>query len=171
MKPTLYAALAVCAISFTALFVSSDAARARPNEKAGDADDTKKAQIEREKKFKEALTNVTLQGRWRLVKDGKLGDEAEEKYTISSVTKIGKLWFITARIQYGNKDVTVPVPVHVNWAGDTPVISVTDAGIKGIGTYSARVMIYNGLYTGTWTGKGYGGFLSGRIVKNAKNLK
>lgn len=171
MKPTLYAALAICAVSFVLLVGSSADVRARPNEKAAAEDDATTAQLEREKQFKEALTNVTLEGLWRLVKDGKLGDEQGEKYTISSVTKLGKLWFITARIEYGNKDVTVPVPVRVNWAGDTPVISITEAGLKGLGTYSARVMIYGGLYTGTWSGKGYGGFLSGRIVKNAKSSK
>ena len=120
-----------------------------------------------EKKFKKDLTDVTFVGRWRLVKDGKLGEEKEDRYTIRSVTRVGQAWFITARIQYGDLDVTVPVPVRVEWAGDTPVISVTNAGIPGVGTYTARVVISGGLYAGTWFGKGYGGLMSGAIVKNA----
>ena len=54
----------------------------------------------------------------------------------------------------------------VRWAGDTPVISVTNFGIPLIGTYSARVVIYQGQYAGTWSGKTHGGHLFGKIVKN-----
>jgi len=32
------------------------------------------------------------------------------------------------RIQNGKRDVTAPVPVAVKWAGDTPVIMLTDHG-------------------------------------------
>ena len=130
----------------------------------------KKQQLEG--KFKEALTNATLDGRWYLInKDGELGKERKEKYSIRSATKnplITDGWLILARVQYGNKDVTLPVPVRVKWAGDTAVIQVTDAGLPGLGTYTARVMIYNGYYAGTWFGKGYGGILSGKIVKTEK---
>lgn len=119
-----------------------------------------------EKKFMETLSNATLVGRWRLAKDGKLGDEKEDKYTISSVTKVGAdLWLFAARIQYGGTDVTVPVPVKVFWAGDTPVISITNAGIPGVGTYTARVMVYGEYYTGTWSASDHAGFLSGCIVR------
>ncbi len=124
------------------------------------------AQEELEKKFKEALTDAVLTGRWRLVKDGKLGEEKEEKYTITSAAKAGaELWIILARIQYGGKDVTLPVPVTVKWAGDTPVISITNAGLPGLGTYTARVLIYEGIYTGTWSASDHGGTLAGTIAK------
>ncbi len=136
------------------------AEKVAPQKKAPD-------RAELEKKLQETLTNVTLVGSWRLVKDGKLGEEHRERYTISSVTRLGEIWLITARIQYGDRDVTVPVPVRIEWAGDTPIISVTDAGIPGVGTYTARVMIYRGLYSGTWFGKGYGGLMSGTITKNS----
>lgn len=119
-----------------------------------------------EKRFRETLTGATLTGRWRLVTDGKLGGEREEKYSIRTATKVSKdYWLITARIEYAGKDVTVPVPVKVVWAGDTPIITVTDLGIPGLGTYTARVMVYRDLYTGTWFGPGHGGLMSGSIVK------
>ncbi|SRR6266545_2538596 len=119
-----------------------------------------------EKKFVETLSGATLSGRWRLVHDGKLGEEKEEKYTIGTVSKWGgDTWVINARIQFGDKDATVPVPVKVLWAGDTPVISITNAGLPGLGTYTARVLIYEGLYSGTWFGPGHGGFLSGKLEK------
>jgi len=119
-----------------------------------------------ERKFQDTLTNVVLSGKWRLVEEGKLGEERDEKYTISSARKVGAdRWIIEARIQYGEKDVKLPVPVHVYWAGDTPVISVTEAIIPFLGTYTARVMIHGGYYTGTWSGPGHGGFLSGLLVQ------
>jgi len=116
----------------------------------------------KEQAFRDTLTNTTLSGKWRLVKDNELLEENEETYTIQSVKKVaGDFWLITARIRYADKDVTIPVPVRVKWAGDTPIISVTEAGLSGLGTYTARVMVYRNLYTGSWFGKDYGGFLNG----------
>jgi hypothetical protein len=118
-----------------------------------------------EEKFAATMKGATLAGKWRLVKDGKLGEEKEDKYTIRAATKVGEdLWLISARVQYGGKDVAVPVPVKVFWAGDTPVISITNAGLPGLGTYTSRVLIYDGYYTGTWSGPGHAGFLSGLIT-------
>lgn len=129
-------------------------------------EDADPEQLRREKEFAETLSNAVLVGRWRLVKDGELGSEREERYTVSSVNKVaGDLWLVNARVQYGEKDVTLPVPVNVRWAGDTPVLSVTDVGLPGLGTYTARVLFYKDLYTGTWFGPGHGGFLSGRVVR------
>ena len=155
---------------------AADSFREGDKTKAANQDDAKDEeaaakQRELEGKFKEALTNATLDGRWYLIKDGELGKERREKYSISTATKIPLVtdgWLILARVQYGDKDVTLPVPVRVKWAGDTAVIQVTDAGLPGLGTYTARVMIYNGYYAGTWFGKGYGGILSGKIVKTEK---
>ena len=150
---------------------------ATAQEKPGAGDNAKKdpgpeastenvSRAELEKRFSDTLTGATLIGRWRLVKDGGLGEEREEKYSISAATKVGgDLWLITARIQYAGKDVTVPVPVKVLWAGDTPIVTVTDAGIPGLGTYTARVMFYRDLYTGTWFGPGHGGLMSGSITR------
>ena len=54
-------------------------------------------------------------------------------------------------------------PIPVKWAGDTAVITVTNMGIPGMGTYSARVMIYDGQYAGMWTGTNHGGQMWGKI--------
>jgi len=131
-------------------------------------EDAAKRQAGLEKKFKDTLTNAILEGRWSTIAKGKLGTESTERYTVSRVIKLGdsKQWIIFARVQYGKKDVTLPVPVRVEWADDTPVISITNAGLPGLGTYSARVMIYEGLYAGTWFGAGHGGVLSGQILKS-----
>ena len=108
-------------------------------------------------------------GRWVALSEGKLGRERDEKYTINNVRKgEGEQWIITARMQFGNVDVNVPVPVDVKWAGDTPVISVTNLSIPGVGTYSARVLIYDNTYAGTWSGGDHGGLMNGVVEKQPK---
>jgi hypothetical protein len=119
-----------------------------------------------EAKFKTTLTDATMSGRWCLIKDGELTPEKPDKYTIVGVNKLfGDRWLIRARIQYGGKDITAPVPVRVKWAGDTPVITVDDVGIPGSSTYSARVVIYDDSYAGTWSGPNVRGLLSGMITR------
>ena len=90
------------------------------------------------------LTGATLEGAFTV--NGRENEPLrQEKYTIEGVTKLaGGYWTINARIEYGDHDVTVPVPVRVEWAGDTPVIQLTDATIPGLGTFSARVLFYAG---------------------------
>ena len=120
---------------------------------------------ELEAKFKATLTNATLTGRWCSIKDGALSPEKEDKYTITGVTKLGgDAWIVNARIQYGNKDINAPVPVHVKWAGDTPVLVVDNIPVPGGGVYSARVLIYEHTYAGTWSGGEHRGLLNGLIT-------
>ena len=130
---------------------------------------------ELEKEFGATLANATLQGTWQMTgKDGLSGrapltDPRPESYTISRAVKLtGDHWLITARIRFGETDVTLPVPVRVLWAGDTPIITVDSWTLPGMGSYSARVMIFGGFYTGVWfsTEKDYGGTLSGRVLRD-----
>ena len=121
---------------------------------------------ELEAKFKATLTNATMSGRWALIKDGELTPEKPDKYTIVGVNKLfGDRWLIRARIQYGEKDYTAPIPVRVKWAGDTPVITVTDVGLPGGASYSARVVVYDDSYAGVWSGGPMRGLLSGMITR------
>jgi hypothetical protein len=58
------------------------------------------------------------------------------------------------------------VPVEVRWAGDTPMIQVSDLSIPGLGDeFSARVLFYQGRYAGTWSHGKVGGTMFGRIEK------
>ena len=127
-------------------------------------------QEELEAKFIATLTKATMSGRWCLIHKGKLTPEKEDKYTISRVTK-GKdgVWFMMTRIQYGNFDATLPVPVKVEWAGDAPVIIVDGISMPGGGnTYSARVIVYEDSYAGTWSGGKVKGLLSGMITRESE---
>ena len=130
------------------------------------------SQEQREAKFVATLTNATLAGRWCLIKDGKLTPEKEDKYGIRSVSKLPNgSWIIKARIQFGKFDMVLPVPVKVEWAGDTPVIIVDGMGLPGGNLYSARVVVYDDSYAGTWSGGPNKGLLSGMITREKPEKK
>ena len=129
---------------------------------------TQPSQADLEKRFAETMTNAVLVGRFSTGRSDR--EPREERYTISSARKVmGDRWLITARIQYGNRGETAPIPliVPVKWAGDTPVISVTDLTIPGMGTYTARVMIFKDQYAGMWDAGDHGGLMWGRIERAA----
>ena len=118
------------------------------------------------KRLETDLTNVKLIGRFTVA--GREDREPRpEEYTISSAMKLpdGDLWLIKARIKYGDKDTTVPMPLEIKWAGDTPVITLTDLAIPNLGTFTARVVIYDNRYAGTWQHGKVGGNLFGKIEK------
>jgi hypothetical protein len=133
---------------------------------------------ELEKKFAETMSGATLVGNFTVV--GMPGDKPlkEDRYTLGKVSKIknesnpnSDLWSFEARIQYGDHDVKLPLALPVKWAGDTPVISVSDVAFPGLGTYSARVVVYRDWYAGTWHGGNHGGHLFGRIVREGADAK
>jgi hypothetical protein len=116
---------------------------------------TQPSQADLEAAFAARLSNAVLAGQYTL------GNSApkKDKYTLISVRKLkDDEWLFSARVQFGNKDVTIPMFIPVKWAGDTPVISVTKLKIPAMGTYTARVMIYADHYAGS-------GHLWGRIEK------
>ncbi len=120
------------------------------------------------KQFEETLSGVKLVGRFTILgKDD--GPLPKEEYTINSVAKLpqGDYWLFKSRIKYGENDVTVPLPLEVKWAGDTPIITLTDFTIPGMGTFSARVVIDKSKYAGTWAHGKVGGHLFGVIEKAA----
>ncbi|MEO2019150.1 MAG: hypothetical protein ABGZ53_32805 [Fuerstiella sp.] len=120
----------------------------------------------REKAFSERMSNVTLVGAFTV--DGKTdGPPRSERYEIKSVTKLGgNLWTFLTRVKYGKIDTKVPITVPLEWAGDTPMVSLTDATLPGLGAgFSARVIFHDGRYAGTWQHGPVGGHMFGRIEK------
>ena len=126
-----------------------------------------KALSPNEQRFQEMLSGVTLTGHFTITGETDSNNLREEKYTIAKVSKLsGDYWLFFARVQYGGRDVTVPLKLEVKWADDTPIITLTDLELPNLGTYTARVIIYRGQYAGTWSGGKYGGHLFGIITKN-----
>ena len=117
---------------------------------------------ELEAAFAERLTNVKLVGFTTL--DGEEGVK-EDSYTIQSATKLedGR-WRFVAQIEFGGRAVPMAMALPVEWAGDTPVITVDDMKFPMMGSYTARVLFHGDQYVGVWTGKGYGGQMYGKVV-------
>jgi len=128
------------------------------------AEETKQQEM-REQKFAQQMTGATLVGHFTV--DGKTNGKPprEERYEIASAKKLdGNQWLLTARIKYGDNDVNVPMPLNVFWADDTPVISLTNLTIPGLGNaFTSRVMFFEGRYAGTWQHGKVGGNLWGKI--------
>ncbi|MDA0657888.1 MAG: hypothetical protein O2931_00335 [Planctomycetota bacterium] len=113
--------------------------------------------------FQETLQGAVLQGLFSV--RGKELPVQKERYEIRQVTKQPEddYWVLMTRVQYGDHDVTVPIPVAVHWAGKTPVITVDNLTIPGLGTFDARVLLHDGLYAGTWRHGDVTGNLWGEI--------
>jgi hypothetical protein len=130
---------------------------------AAAAKDSSDRQADLETKFAKALSGATLEGSYTLHGPG--ADESKlrkEKYTLGDVKKLGgNMWMFPARIEYGGKDVTLPIPLPVEWAGDTPVIVVENVTLPGFGTVSARVLFFDGHYAGYWKHGDHSGNLFG----------
>lgn len=140
----------LCCLVFVAL-----AGCGRNSQPAGDA---------LEKEFTEKMRGAALVGRSTTWNKEELS--GEERYQIDKVSKIGNdLWMLQVRMRLGNREIPMPVPVAIRWAGDTPMIQLTNVAIPGTGTFTARVLLYQDQYSGVWSGGGHGGQLFGRIER------
>jgi hypothetical protein len=120
---------------------------------------------EAEQAFADLMSGAVMVGRFSV--DGRDTPPKEERYEISKAQKLGgEKWLITARIKYGQNDIEVPVAVQMNWAGDTPVLSVTDIAIPGLGEgFTTRLLFYKDRYAGSWYHGEAGGHMWGKIEK------
>ena len=117
-----------------------------------------------EREFTERMQNVALVGRFT-IEGLESNGGSPERYEIARVTKIGEnRWRFDARITYGGVDVTLPVTLPVVWAGSTPMISITDYSIPGLGdAFTARLLFHDDRYAGTWKHGEVGGLMYGMI--------
>jgi hypothetical protein len=117
-----------------------------------------------EKEFAHTLTGATLVGHFSVDGRPEIGKAGSDRYEIESAQKLeGHRWLITARIKYGKHDTKVPITLDVLWAGDTPMITLTDLTVPGLGTFTSRVLFYGNRYAGTWQHGKFGGEMWGTI--------
>ena len=153
MRATLFAccALGMCALTF--------AAEPDVGKKSRSA---KRAELE--KQFAATMTGAEFIGHYTVSGQKEADSPKEERYSISKASKQkGDYWLLQVRIRYGEHDLTIPLVLQVKWAGDTPVITLTDLAIPVLGTFTARVLVYRDQYAGTWSAGDHGGQLFGRI--------
>jgi hypothetical protein len=121
-----------------------------------------------ERQFAERMTGSSLVGRFTIA--GREDRPARpERYDLVSVEKVGEdLWRFNARLQYGDVDTTLPIVVPMRFAGDTPMISITNLTIPALGTFTARVFFHGDRYSGTWQHGEYGGHMFVKIEKTTE---
>ena len=116
--------------------------------------------------FAKKMTNATLVGSFTIDGKGAGKPPKPERYELGVVKKVkGDTWLWVAKIKYGGKDFKIPVPITLTmkWAGDTPVITMTNLKIPAVGTFTARVLFYGDRYVGTWQHGKVGGHMFGKI--------
>lgn len=152
----------ICILPITAL-------AAQPPESQPPEVDPTIADAARVAELEKTLTNAALVGNFTVTGEGQRPDAGKlttERYELGEVKHLGSnQWLIQSRIKYGDHDVTVPLTLPIRWAGDTPMICVDEMAIPGLGTFTARVMIYKGHYAGFWSGADHGGHLFGVIER------
>ncbi len=148
---------------FAAIGVADDKQKSSPSKKPDRA--------ALETALSQKLTNATLVGTFTV--DGNADKPPRpERYTLGEVKKLkDNIWMFQAHIQYGKTDIKVPLPLTILWAGDTPMISMTDFTIPGMGTFTARVFFYGDRYAGTWQHGKAGGHMFGKIEPPKKKEK
>ena len=119
-----------------------------------------------ERAFAERLSGASMVGAFTV--DG-WDNEAPrvDRYDIERVEKVGDdRWRFTARIGYSGAEVPLPLVVTMRWVGDTPMITLTDATVPGMGAFTVRLFYYGDRYAGTWENeRGAGGHMYGRIER------
>ena len=120
------------------------------------------------KSLKNFLTEITFRGHFTTDKKGSEEElPKQDEYTITSAILVGgHYWLLTSRIRYQDIDVTLPVPVTIHWSATTPVITLEDVTLPGMGTFSARILLHKNRYAGTWQHDDVGGHLFGTLSKN-----
>ncbi|GIW93983.1 MAG: hypothetical protein KatS3mg110_2024 [Pirellulaceae bacterium] len=161
-----YRACAVCLLFSLAFVTGPLAAQEKPQATPDNPPASETTPEARFEQFQKMLSGVHLVGNFTIA--GREAKELkEERYEIKQVKKLpaGDLWLFEARIRYGEHDVTLPIPLEVKWAGNTPIITLDNVTIPGLGTFDARVVLHDGKYAGTWRHGNVSGHLFGTIEK------
>ncbi|MEQ1892213.1 MAG: hypothetical protein ABL998_06695 [Planctomycetota bacterium] len=117
----------------------------------------------REEAFAALLTNARLTG---IFTDDARPDAVPQRdsYTISKAECLEDgIWRIESLIEYGKNSVKVPLFIKIKWAGDTPVMTLDDLEVPGLGKFTCRILFHGKSYAGIWRGADHGGAMSGVI--------
>ena len=158
------------ALLLTLLAIVSFAGSLQADDAKKDGEKGNSPTKEQIKDLEKMLTGAKLVGQFTVTGKGEK-PLSKDEYKIITAQKVeeGDMWLIVAK--YGKTDSQYPIPLEIKWAGDTPVISLTKLTIPGLGTFSSRVVLYEGRYAGTWQHDKVGGHLFGTIERADEEKK
>ena len=122
---------------------------------------------ERDRAFQELLGGVRLSGFFTASDAPADRPLARDEYVLTKVERLPgteHTWVFHSRVKWGKNEFALPLALDVRWAGDTPMITMTDVAIPGFGTFTARVLFYDGQYAGTWSSPKHFGQMFGEIL-------
>jgi len=113
--------------------------------------------------FSTLLSGATLVGNFTTDSDQPVDPSQllrPDRYELATVNKVkDDFWLFV----YVHKGVPIPLTMKVLWAGKTPVLTLDEFTIAGMGTFSARLMFHGDRYAGTWQHGKVGGLMFGKI--------
>ena len=136
-----------------------------PGEKAASETETMESQ------FSAMLKGATLKGTWAPVGPVGLGEDKDDAYHIVEAKKVKEdQWVMVSRFNYKGRQLDIPVPVVIKFAGDTAVMILNDLPTGDGATWSARILFHDDVYAGSWweSTRKKGGILSGTISRKAE---
>lgn len=159
-KSALRLSLLLLAVGFVTPIIADEPEKTKEPEKI------EPAQLnEAEQAFQDQLNNAVLVGYFSM-ESSKEGPNRPERYEIRRINKVSdSTWMFQTRVKYGSVDTVVPILVPIKWAEDTPMVSLTEFTIPGLGTFTCRVLFYEDRYAGTWQHGKEGGHMWGNIEK------
>jgi hypothetical protein len=139
---------------------------------------TEPDQRDQDARFEALMEGARLVGQFT-VDTGQAEDAPRpDLYSVSALEKgEGDVWIFHYTMSYGSGSsggnqgssnrpaTTFDIPVRVVWADDTPVLTMTEQAVEGLGTFTVRVMIHGDRYAGTWQHGAFGGHMWGRIER------
>ena len=119
--------------------------------------------------FAAMLKNATLKGSWAPIDKRLLGEEKQDGYRIVRAEKIkGSQWSLISRFTFQGKEINVPFPVTVHFAGDAAVMALDTIPLGDGSVWSARILFHDDVYAGSWWGADKAtksGVVSGTITR------
>ena len=122
-------------------------------------------QEEREEALATLLSGARLTG---IFTDDTRPTQAPQKdsYTIAKAECLEDgMWRIEALIEYGTHSTRLPLFIRILWAGDTPVMTLDELEVPGMGKFTCRILFHGKSYAGIWRGETHGGAMSGVVER------
>jgi hypothetical protein len=124
-------------------------------------------QAERDSRFEALMSGARMVGQFTVDTGQADATPRADLYSVSELERgEDDVWVFHYTMSFGdNLGNTFDIPVRVVWADDTPMLTMTDQEVEGLGTFTVRVMIHGDRYAGTWQHGAFGGHMWGKIER------